>query len=107
MTDNEAFLEKIKTIGVSVKNGTPKFFHSRSSVSSMFEANDARRFITKDRSLYKHIREGNASDPSITRDVTAFENDKKMQEKRKAREVKAARVKKLKDEYRRKYKSEA
>ena len=84
-----AFVEKIKTIGAVVKN--PMKCRNNSSYSR----NDMKTLcnnqsspvasILKDRTMFKHIRDGNASDKGLKRDALSiqqtFDRDRKAKQK--------------------------
>ncbi len=107
MTSDEAFIEKVRSLSFSVRGGTPKFFQTREAAKSLFAKDDARHYIAKDKAMWDTIRNGNASDRALKKDVQAFEDAKYASKKERARKEKAERVKKLKSEYRKKYKCEA
>lgn len=104
---NDAFIEKIRSLSFNVKGGTGQFFHSRNAIASHFDKDDARHIMVKDPAMFREIRNGNASDKYLTRDIVAFNNEKAFKAKEKAREEKLKRVTALRSEYRKKYKQEA
>ena len=102
-TEDRLFVEKLRSLSVNVKGGTPKFHQSHKDVVDQYHEDDPRREIVKDKAKYKTIMHGNASDKSLNRDCEAIERYRVDKKNRTWKENKLNKIKKMKAEFKAKY----
>ena len=100
------FADKIKTIHFGPTNVTPKFYRTIKDVESLAQ-DPIQKEITRSRPMMNTIRHGNASDKSLTRDVTEMQRDFTKRTQTEWRERKLAGIKERKEKYKARYGCEA
>lgn|SRR3990167_10250425 len=100
-------LEKYRSLGGFVKGGTPKFHSGRTDLlARCHDPESPISTMLKDNVMYKHIKQGNASDDVLKKDAEVLQ--RKANKKRKVEEK--ARIWKNANEslarYRKRYKQE-
>lgn len=97
-------LEKYRSIGGFVKNGTPKFSISRKDLLSRCEnPNSPIATMLRDRVMYRNIKEGNPSDKVLKKDAHLIQQSFTNEEKKKSKAERFEPVKKAIENYKRRY----
>lgn len=98
---DEAWLEKLRSIGGIVRGGTPKFYQRKREeiLAQCGDKNSPMSEMVRDKVMYKQITQGNASDKSLKKDAAFLESNKLATSKREWKEKKAAKIKTMRKQY--------
>lgn len=106
---DQAFLEKIKTIGYSIKaplKATRNHMKNHDYHALCRDKESPVGQLTKDPIAFRHIREGNASDKALKRDAEVLQRTHQAKVDYALKAPKLNRIKELKENYKRKYRCE-
>ena len=103
--EDRAFVEKVKTIGFICPTTSPGHKASGSDIRAFDDTggDSSMAQMCKDPIMFKHITEGNASDPSLKRDATAIEQERHDKPIRQWDENKRKSIKERRARYKAKY----
>lgn len=101
---DKEFVEKIRTLGGYVKDGTPHFGRrTATDMQVLHEGNESITELCRDRTIFKTITQGNPSDKSMKHDAEVIQRTLDKKKKDALKRPRLERISKLKTRFKQKY----